>query len=416
MSKELKKKFLSICYVCSDEDEIDIDTLLLKCSNNCSLYVCEFCISEASKYKCPQCKIGEIIKTKCYGCSKDDITQTTLKCSNNCSIDMCEECIIDIIITSKYNCPHCKIGELAKFTSMPTLIKASQDVLQNNNIDKFIETYRDLQHFSDSNIVEKLDCNLDTNLNTYTDCIMKFRILDNSGPSTTNNIYKLIKNENYIFKMVVYSGCCRCCYENYLKIDIVFSDFEKNIINTFFINDIEVFDTIHNKLYEYIKETFLKRDYINYLRFKNSWFNEIKNIDLLQKIVDIPDNIQICECGHYGIEIITPCPNEILKCPHSNICKTYNVKRKDIEEHITECEKTEYQCKYYGEDKCNKKLLPNELLKHLDLCEYRGISCENKKCNWGGIYKNLKKHTLIKLDGSSWMPWESEESKICFGK
>ena len=347
--------------------------------------------------------------SKCYICS---ITyKPTLKCSANCSIDICEECIIEMKVDLNNNCSECKNGELANFTSMPTLIKVSSDVLKNNNIKEFIEAYTELHYLLDS--ADHLGNELVDNQLSSDNSIMKFEILDCSGPSTTNNMYKLKQdNDKHIFYMTLLKNC-RCCCENYIKIKIVFSDYTHTQIELFYMNDIEVFSTIHNKIYDYIKYNFLKRDYINYLRNKNdiSWKCNIENLDLLKKIVDIPDTIKICKCGYYSKEIITPCPKEIIRCPFYTICNT-SIKRNNLQIHIIECEKTNYCCKYYGKNRCTKKFIPTELLEHLHVCDYRDAYCNTTNCNWNGSYKDLKKHVRIKLDGSNWMPWES---KLCYG-
>ena len=81
-----------------------------------------------------------------------------------------------------------------------------------------------------------------------------------------------------------------------------------------------------------------------------------------------------------------------------------------MDQHLIECNKTKYNC---NNKECKEQLYPNEMKVHEYNCIYREVDCSH--CPWRGYYIYKKNHERIKLDGSNWMPWETESDKICKG-
>ena len=299
-----------------------------------------------------------------------------------------------------------------------SLLEISKTVLDNNNIADLLAAYGEYEFTTHLVTAEAKYTKMVDEINKDDHHIMKFRILDKSGPSSCNNIYKLINsninNSDYTLQLLVYIGCCRCCQESYVKMEVVFENFEEEIIQAVYINDKDVYPKLYSNIYNYVKEKWIKRDYLNYLKYKDDhwWYFDIDEIDIIRTIAGISEEIQICHhCGYYNTTVTLPCPIQKIYCPHWRVCKTM-LKRKDLDQHLIECNTTSYPCKY---DNCPIKLCIDELIKHQEICVYRTTNCKVKNCRWSGAFKDLECHTKIKSDGSNWMPWETESDMICNG-
>ena len=146
--------------------------------------------------------------------------------------------------------------------------------------------------------------------------------------------------------------------------------------------------------------------------FTNDWFAK-ENIEIISKFLNIPLNTPVCDvdwCHYYGADTIIPCPIQKIICPNHRWCNT-SVKRKLFDAHLCQCNGRIITCLFSG---CNQKLNPTNYDEHLEKCEFRIAKCKNKNCAWEGPIKDIDKpHSLIKPDGSNWMPWETEEDKKC---
>jgi len=360
----------------------------------------------------------------CYNINVD-----TNKCSISCSLNICDECRYEIImIQPNSKCPQCKTGVLLNIKKIdnisPEIFHTSREIFNNNftvPLSFFYPSYTnpikyliDLYGSENENEIELMDPALPENLYKQHKSIsnqMMFRISGRSPSSVTNNIYLL---NNNILRCIIYDGDCRCCAESYCVIDIVFNDFTKKIIEKIEINEMKVYSKLYNKIYEYILDRYIRPDYI-YSALQKDFFFDVHHIEILQDIVGIHDNKQICKqcCKYIGPHIIVPCPIEQIRCKNCTFCGK-RPKRKDYDSHLLECNQTKYPCKnsYYG---CKETFIPSEINVHQEKCIYKQIRCNSNNCKWSGCVKDLKNHERLKLDGSNWMPWETEADKICNG-
>jgi len=240
---------------------------------------------------------------------------------------------------------------------------------------------------------------------------MMFHIKEMSEDASINNIYIFKDN---IFKCIIKDEHCpaRC-----FIIDIIFSNFEEKTIEILKINEIVVYTTLHDIIYKWVLKV-MRDNYIQYLMEQRQvqvhlpydWKFNINNLNILKNIVDIPDNVKICEqCRYYNVDIKLLCPIQQIRCCNYKYCSTL-IERKNMEHHLIECNKTKYGCNNEG---CEEQLYPDEMREHIYKCIYREVRCF--ECPWRGYFKDKKNHERIKLDGSNWMPWETESEKICKG-
>ena len=364
---------------------------------------------------------------ECNICYK--INVDTNKCSISCSLNICDECRYEIIMTQPNSkCPQCKTGVLLNIKKInnisPEIFHTSREIFNNNftvPISVFYPSYTNpieylinLYGNENENEIELMNPELPENLYKQYKSIsnqMMFRISERSPSSATNNIYLL---NNNILRCIIYNGYCRCCIESYCVINIVFKDFTKKIIEKLEINEMKVYSKLYNKIYEYIIDRYIRSDYI-YSALQKDYFFSIHHIEILQDIVGIHDNKQICKqcCKYIGPNIIVPCPIEQIDCKNFTFCGQ-RPKRKDYDSHLLECNQTKYPCNNsnYG---CKETFIPSEINDHQDKCIYKQIRCNSNNCKWSGCVKDFKNHERLKLDGSNWMPWETTADKICIG-
>ena len=313
--------------------------------------------------------------------------------------------------------------ELAELKNKALHYSNNVTMFDENNSIKILRLYDSISHqfsiinnnfFIHSNIPELVNKLYENNKSISNQ--MMFRIKNVFGGSSIDNIYILKDN---IFKCIIKDGC-KCCSDGYFIVDIIFSNFEEKTIEVLKINEIDVYTTLHDIVYKWVL-TVMKDNYIQYLielrqvrlpddPNSTNWKFNMNNLNILKDIVDIPYNVKICtECRYYNLDITLPCPIKQIRCCNYNYCSTI-IKRKNMEQHLIECNKTKYKC---NNEECKEHLYPDEMGKHEYNCIYRKTRCFD--CPWRGYYKDKKNHERIKLDGSNWMPWEAELDKICKG-